>query len=76
MVDSGDRVDFDESLLPKDSREIELDADEYEVEAILDVRSGRKTRYGRIHISYLVRWKEHKDLTSIDEDDLNCGALL
>ena len=49
MVDNGDRVDFDESILPEDSSEIELDADEYEVEKILDVRSGRKTRYGRIH---------------------------
>ena len=44
-----DRVDFDESLLPEDSWENELAADEYEVEKILDVRSGRKTRYGRVH---------------------------
>ena len=32
-----DRVDFDESLLPEDSWEHELAADEYEVEKILDV---------------------------------------
>ena len=61
-VDSGDRVDFDESLLPEDSWETELDADEYEVEEIWDARSGRKTRYGRIHKQYLVRWKEHNVL--------------
>ena len=49
-----DRVDFDESLLPEDSWENELAADEYEVEKILDVRSGRKTRYGRVHRQFLV----------------------
>ena len=31
MVERGDRVDFDGYLLPEDSWEIELDADEYEV---------------------------------------------
>ena len=71
IVERGDRVDFDESLLPEDSWEIELDTDEYEVEQILDVRSGRNTRYGRIHKQYLVRWKEHSGLTWIDEADLN-----
>ena len=38
------RVDSDESLLMED---IVLGTDEYEVNKILDVRSGRKTRYGR-----------------------------
>ena len=45
MVKDGDRVDFDESLLSEDSWEKELAANEYEVEKILDVHSGRKTRY-------------------------------
>ena len=71
-----DSVDFDESLLPEDSWENELAADEYEVEKILDVRSGRKTRYGRVHRQFLVQWKQHNDPTWIDEADLNCGALL
>ena len=53
-----------------------MGTDEYEVKEILDVRSGRKTRYGRIHKQYLVRWKEHSDLTWIDEADLKWGALL
>jgi hypothetical protein len=69
-------VDFDEALLPEDSWENELAADEYEVEKILDVRSGRKTRYGRVHRQFLVQWKQHNDPTWIDEADLNCGALL
>ena len=76
VTDCGDRVDFDESLLPEDSWEGELAADEYEVEKILDVRSGRKTRYGRVHRQFLVQWKKHDDPTWIDEADLNCGALL
>ena len=53
--------------------ENELDTDEYEVEKILDVRSGRKTRYDRVHRQYLVQWKPHSDPTWIDEADLSCG---
>ena len=76
MVDRGDRVDFGEPIIPEYSWGIELDADKYEVEQILDVLSGRKPRYGRIHKQYLVRWKVYSDLTWIDEADRNCGAVL
>ena len=76
VADCEDRVDFDESLLPEDSWENELAADEYEVEKILDVRSGSKTRYGRVHRQFFIQWKQHNDPTWIDEADLNCGALL
>ena len=76
VVDSADSANFYESLLRYHSWEIELDADEYDVEETLDVQSGRKTRYGRILKHYLVRWKEHSDITWIDEADLTCGALL
>ena len=58
-----DRVEFDESLLPKDSWESELADDEYEVKKILDVRSGRKTRYGRVNRQFLVQRKRHDNLT-------------
>ena len=54
-VDEASRFDFDEALLPEDSWEGNLDADELEVDKIVDVRSGRKTRYGRIHKQYLVQ---------------------
>ena len=54
----------------------EFEADEYEVKKILDVRSGHKILYGRIHKQYLVRWKEHSDVTWIDKDDRNRVALL
>ena len=40
-----------------------MDAEEYEVEDILDSPFKRKTCYGRIHKHYLVRWKENSDLT-------------
>ena len=76
MVNCEDRMDFDESFLPEDSWENESGTDEYEQEEILDVRSGRKTRYGRVHRQYLVQWNLHSDTTWIDEADMNCGALL
>ena len=43
-VDEASRFDFDEALLPEDSWDGNLDADEFEVDKIIDVRSGRKTR--------------------------------
>ncbi|OWY93930.1 reverse transcriptase [Phytophthora megakarya] len=68
-----DRVDFDEALLPEDSWIQDRDPDEYEVERISDMRTGKRTRYGRI---YLVHWRGYEDPTWIDEAYLNCGALL
>jgi len=43
------RLDFDEALLPEDSWDRDLGTDVYEVEKILNMRTGRKTRYGRVH---------------------------
>ena len=43
-MDEADRLDFDEALLLEHSWESDLDDGEYEVEEVLDVRSGRKTR--------------------------------
>ncbi|OWY94164.1 reverse transcriptase [Phytophthora megakarya] len=40
-----DRVDFDEAHLPKDSWIQDRDPDEYEVERISDMRTGKRTRY-------------------------------
>ena len=75
-VEEADRLDFDEAMLPEDSWERTLDEDEFEVEKIIDVRSGTKTRFGRIQRQYLRQWKGSGDPTWIDEEDLNCGALL
>ncbi|OWZ10981.1 reverse transcriptase [Phytophthora megakarya] len=71
-----DRMDFDEALLPEDSWIQDRDPGEYEVERICDMRTGKRTRYGRIYREFLVHWRGYEDPTWIDEADLNCGALL
>ncbi|POM65366.1 Hypothetical protein PHPALM_18926 [Phytophthora palmivora] len=75
-VTEDDRTDFDEALLPEDSWENPLESDEYEVDRIAGVRSGRHTRYGRVHREFKVFWKGYDDPSWEDEADLNCGALL
>ena len=71
-----DRFDFDEALLPEDSWNCELEDDEFEAEKIVEVRSDRKTRFGRIHRQFKVYWKGYPDPSWVDEADLNCGAML
>ncbi|POM59651.1 LOW QUALITY PROTEIN: hypothetical protein PHPALM_31584 [Phytophthora palmivora] len=75
-IQDQDRYDFDEALLPEDSWIRDLDNDEYEVEKIVDMRSGKRTRYGRTLRELLVHWKGYGEPTWVDEADLNCGALL
>ncbi|POM71031.1 Reverse transcriptase [Phytophthora palmivora] len=75
-TDEADRVDFNEAFLPEDSWERPLDADEYEVEEIVDVRTGRRTHCERVHREFKVRWKGYDESTWVDEADLSCGALL
>ena len=75
-VEEADRLDFDEAMLPEDIWERTLDEDEFEAETITDVRYGMETRFGRFKHQYLVQWKGSGDPTWIDEEDLNCGALL
>ena len=71
-----DRLDFDEAMLPEGSWKRTLDEDKFEVEKIMDVRSCKKTRFGRIQRQYLVQCKGSGDPTWTDEEDPNCGALL
>ncbi|OWZ00886.1 LOW QUALITY PROTEIN: reverse transcriptase [Phytophthora megakarya] len=75
-VDESDRLDFDEILLPENSWVPDLGGNEYEVERISDVQSGKKTRFGRIYREFLVHWVGYNELTWVDEADLNCGAIL
>ncbi|OWY95059.1 LOW QUALITY PROTEIN: reverse transcriptase, partial [Phytophthora megakarya] len=75
-VDEADRLDLDEILLPEDSWVPDLGADEYEVDRISDVRSGKKTRFGRIYREFLVHWVGYDETTWVDEADLNSGAIL
>ena len=63
-------------MLPEDSWERTLDEDEFEAEKIMDVRSDRNTRFGRIQRQYLVQWKGFGDSTWTYVENLNCGALL
>ena len=72
-MEKTDRVDFDEALLPEDSWEPQLAENEFEVDKVLDVRTGRKTRYGRVQREFLVEWKGYPESTWVDEVDLNCG---
>ncbi|OWY92093.1 hypothetical protein PHMEG_00039046 [Phytophthora megakarya] len=79
-VHADERFDFDEEHLPEDSWEAR-DADEgvyevEEVEQILDVREGRKTRYGRTRREFHVKWLGYDETSWVDEVDLNCGGLV
>ena len=69
-------MDFDEALLTEGSWESDFEDGEYEVEEVLDVRSGRKTRYGLVHRQFLVKWKGYPDLSWVDEANMSCGAIL
>lgn len=61
LADPGqDRVDFDDELLPEDSWVPDLGLDEYDVEKISDMRSGRRPIYGRILHEFLAHWKGMK----------------
>ncbi|POM68487.1 Reverse transcriptase [Phytophthora palmivora] len=75
-IQDQDRYDFDEALLPEDSWIRNLDNDEYEVEKVVDMRSGKRTRYGRTLREFLVHWKVYDEPAWVDEADFNCGALL
>ena len=75
-VKEAGRLNFDESLLPEDNWERTLDEDEFEVENILDVRSGRRSRFGRVQRQFLVQWVGSGDPTWIDEVNVNYGSLL
>ncbi|KAE9351975.1 hypothetical protein PR003_g4612, partial [Phytophthora rubi] len=44
LDERSERVDLDEALLPEDSWTRDLDEDEYEVEKIADMRTGKRTR--------------------------------
>lgn len=75
-IEDKDRFDFDEALLPEDSWTCDLNDGEFEVDKIVDVRSNKKTRFGRKLRQYKVFWKGYADPSWVDEADLNCGALL
>ena len=60
-MDQADRVDFDECLFPAGNWFRELKEGIYEVEEIMESRTGKKTRYGLQQREFLVRWKGYED---------------
>jgi hypothetical protein len=71
-----DEDDFDAALLPEDSWEPDSERDEYEVEAILDLRWSKRTRTSRRRREYLIKWKGYDDPEWLPVSQLSCGALL
>ncbi|OWZ05337.1 LOW QUALITY PROTEIN: reverse transcriptase [Phytophthora megakarya] len=49
--------------------------DQDPVDRISDMRTGTRTRYGRIYREFLVNWRGYKDPTWVDEANLNCSAF-
>jgi hypothetical protein len=70
------RLDFDEELLPEDSFEPAVHDDVWEVDALLDDRTRRERKFGRITRQYLVQWKGTYAPTWTNESDLSCPALI
>ncbi|OWY94312.1 hypothetical protein PHMEG_00035993 [Phytophthora megakarya] len=68
--------DFDAALLREDSWEPDEGSEDYEVEAILDVRWITRTRTSRRVKEYLVKWKGYEAPDWIPQGRLNCGRLL
>ena len=50
--------------------------DECEVERITDMRSGRRTCYGRVNRQFKGYWEGYGDPSWVDEADLKCRALI
>jgi hypothetical protein len=56
-VDDADHLDFDEALFTEDSWDRVVEEGEYKVEKISDVRTGRRSRYGRTLRESKVHWR-------------------
>ncbi|OWZ23050.1 reverse transcriptase [Phytophthora megakarya] len=56
MESDTDRVKFDETLLPEDSWIQDRDLDEYEVDRISDMRTGKRTRYAGVDMKIRHGW--------------------
>ncbi|OWZ02832.1 reverse transcriptase [Phytophthora megakarya] len=68
LVEEGDRVDFDEALLPEDSRETPLGFGRGRIRGGTDRRCELWTQHAI--------WPRYRETTWVDEADLNCGSLL
>lgn len=68
--------DWDAALLPEDSWEPDVDADQYELKSILDVRWVKRTRTSRRTREYLVKWAGYSETEWLPATQLTCGQLL
>jgi len=75
-VDDADHLDFDEALFTEDSWDRVLEEGEYKVEKISDVRTGRRSRYGRTLREFKVHWCGYEEPSWAEEADPNCGASM
>ncbi|KAE8963599.1 hypothetical protein PR003_g31820 [Phytophthora rubi] len=71
-----DQPNFDEIWLPEDSWVPDRGESEYKVGKITDMRTGRRTRYGRSYRECVANWKGYDATDWIDDTDLNCEALM
>ena len=53
-----------------------MDADKFEVDRIVNMRSGRKTRHGQLHHKFLVHWKGFKEPSWVDEADRRALSVI
>ncbi|KAE9278822.1 hypothetical protein PR003_g28407 [Phytophthora rubi] len=71
-----DQPNFDEIWLPEDSWVPDRDSSEHGVGKITDMRTDRRTRYGRSYRECLANLKGYDATDWTDETDLNCEALM
>ncbi|DBA00134.1 TPA: LOW QUALITY PROTEIN: hypothetical protein N0F65_000457, partial [Lagenidium giganteum] len=72
---------FDQALLPEDSwLDEDVEADEYEVEEIMDCRYMPRVRNGRRQREYLGKWVGYEEQSWVAEEDLHvprcCTSLM
>ncbi|GMF56429.1 unnamed protein product [Phytophthora fragariaefolia] len=75
-LNENDRFDFDEELLPEDTRERSDISDKYEVEAILDDKIPNSTSTSRAQRLFKVKWVGYDEPTWEPLSNLSCGGLL
>ena len=71
-----DRIDFYEASSSEDILEGGFEIDKLEVKRITDIRSGRKTRNGRVYRQYLAHWKGYSHTSWPENADLSAKLYI
>ena len=74
-IDETNRFDFDEELLPEDSRDPDEAGGRYKVEAIWDDELPLSTSTDMNQRSFLLKWKGYDTPTWEPLSNLSCGGL-